>query len=307
MERRKFLYNLSLAGAGLYAVGAPTSLFGKDKTQTTKLTILHTNDVHSRLDPFPMDGTKLQGMGGVSARTALIKKIRQQEKNVLLLDSGDILQGTPYFNFFKGKPEFDIMSEMGYDASTIGNHDFDAGVERLAELALSAKFPLLNTNYSLENSPLQKIVRPYKIMTMDDMKIGIFGIGIELKGLVPKESYGDITYNDPLAIANKTAAFLKKEKKCDLIICLSHIGYKYSSPKVNDIMLANNSKDIDIILGGHTHTFLDKPDLQKNLQGETVLINQVGWAGLRLGRLDIVFEKNNKKSCVSCDNMWVRD
>ena len=149
MKRRQFIYNISLAGAGFYAVGLPTSLFGSDKTQTTKLTILHTNDVHSRLDPFPMDGTKMQGLGGVSRRSALINKIRSEEANVLLFDSGDIIQGTPYFNVFKGRPEFEIMSQMGYDASTIGNHDFDAGVDRLAELLTIANFPLINSNYNL--------------------------------------------------------------------------------------------------------------------------------------------------------------
>lgn len=307
MKRRQFIYNISLAGAGLYAVGLPSSLFGSDKSQTTKLTILHTNDVHSRLDPFPMDGTKMQGLGGVSRRSALINKIRSEEDHVLLLDSGDIIQGTPYFNVFKGKPEFEIMSQMGYDASTIGNHDFDAGAERLSELTAIANFPLLNSNYNLQDSPLGKFVLPYKIFEKGGLKIGVFGLGIELNGLVPKELYGDIEYFDPLIIANKTASILKHDKKCDLIVCLSHIGYKYKNPKVNDILLAQNSKDIDIILGGHTHTFLDKPDLQKNQEGETVLINQVGWAGLRLGRIDIVFEKNNKRSCSSCDNIWLRN
>ena len=254
-----------------------------------------------------MDGTKLEGQGGVARRSALIRKIRAQEPHVLLLDSGDILQGTPYFNLYKGKPEFDTMTMMGYDASTIGNHDFDAGYERLAELIDPAGFAMLNANYTLDNSPLLKKVQPYKIMHTADIKIGIFGLGIELAGLVPKELYGDIKYNDPISIGNKTAAFLKNEKKCELIICLSHLGYKYNNPKVSDILLAQNSRDIDIILGGHTHTFLDKPDLQKNLQGETVLINQTGWAGLRLGRIDMVFEKNNKKSCASCENIWLRD
>lgn len=307
MKRRIFLRNISLAGAGLYAVGLPNSLFGTDKSQITKLTILHTNDVHSRLDPFPMDGTKLQGQGGAARRAALISKIRDTEPNVILLDSGDILQGTPYFNLYKGKPEFETMDMMGYDASTIGNHDFDAGYDRLADLIETASFPLLNANYNLDHSPLQRKVQPYKIMQKAGVKIGIFGLGIELDGLVPKGSYGDIQYLDPIAVGNRTAAFLKNEKKCDLIICLSHLGYKYNNPKISDILLAQNSKDIDLILGGHTHTFLDKPDLQKNLQAETVLINQTGWAGLRLGRIDLIFEKNNKKSCISCENIWLRD
>ena len=298
MKRRIFLRNISLAGAGLYAVGLPNSLFGTDKSQITKLTILHTNDVHSRLDPFPMDGTKLQGQGGAARRAALISKIRATEPNVILLDSGDILQGTPYFNLYKGKPEFETMDMMGYDASTIGNHDFDAGYDRLADLIETASFPLLNANYNLDHSPLQRKVQPYKIMQKAGVKIGIFGLGIELDGLVPKGSYGDIQYLDPIAVGNRTAAFLKNEKKCDLIICLSHLGFKYKNDpeKICDVLLAQQTKDIDLIIGGHTHTFLDKPVIEKNSEGKDVLINQVGCYGINLGRIDFYFSNEEKYS-----------
>lgn len=298
---------MSLTGAAIYVSGYSNSLFGMDKGQVEKLTILHTNDVHSRLDPFPADGTKYQGLGGVSRRAALIKKIRSEEKNVLLLDCGDIVQGTPYFNMFGGTPEYELMNAMGYDASTLGNHDFDTGVQKLAELQGLAKFAMINANYDMNNTPMKGLAHPYKIYNKGGLKIGITGVGIDLKGLVTEVQTGGLRYLDPIENANKAAAILKHDHKCDLVICLSHLGYRYKENKVSDLILAENSKDIDLILGGHTHTFLDKPEIVRNKEGENVMVNQVGWAGIRLGRIDITFEKGSKKSCVSCDNLWVRN
>lgn len=307
MNRRKFLYNMSLTGAAVYVSGFSNSLFGMDKGQITKLTILHTNDVHSRLDPFPIDGTKYQGLGGVTKRAALIKKIRTEEKNVLLFDCGDIVQGTPYFNMFGGTPEYEMMNAMKYDASTLGNHDFDTGIQKLADLQSLATFPMINCNYDLKNTPMNGLTVPHRVFVKDGLKIGVYGVGIDLKGLVTSKQTGELVYHDPIEMGNAAAAILKHEMKCDLVICISHLGYKYKENKVSDVIMAHNSKDVDIILGGHTHTFLDKPDLIKNKEGELVMVNQVGWAGIRLGRLDITFEKGGKNSCVSCDNMWVRN
>ena len=298
---------MTLAGAATYVSGFSNSLFGMDAGQISKLTILHTNDVHSRLDPFPADGTKYQGLGGVSGRATLIKNIRSGEKNVLLLDCGDIVQGTPYFNMFGGNPEYELMNAMGYDASTLGNHDFDTGIHRLAELQGIAGFPMINANYDMKDTPMKGLTHPYRIFERGGLKIGVTGVGIDLKGLVTEKQTGDLIYMDPIINANRAAVLLKKELKCDLVICLSHLGFRYKENKVSDIILAENSKNIDLILGGHTHTFLDKPEIVKNKDGENVLINQVGWAGIRLGRIDITFEKGSKKSCVSCDNLWVRN
>jgi len=306
MNRRKFLYNMTLSGAALYMSGMNSSLFGMDKGEIIRLTILHTNDVHSRLDPFPADGTKYQGLGGVVRRAALIKKIRSEEKNALLFDSGDIVQGTPYFNLFGGTPEYEMMNDMAYDAATLGNHDFDTGIGHLAELQDLAKFPMINANYDFRDTAMKGRALPYKVFHRGGLKIGVTGVGIDLKGLVTEKQTGGLLYLDPILEANKNAAILRHDLKCDLVICLSHLGFKYREDKVSDIRLAENSKDIDLILGGHTHTFLDKPELVRNLEGETVMINQVGWAGIRLGRIDITFEKGSKKSCVSCDNLWVR-
>lgn len=307
MNRRKFLYNLTLSGAAIYVSGYSNSLFGMDKGEITKLTILHTNDVHSRLDPFPVDGTKYQGLGGVTRRAALIKKIREEQKNILLFDCGDIVQGTPYFNMFGGKPEYEMMNAMKYDASTLGNHDFDSGIQGLADLQKMATFAMINCNYDLKNTPMNGLTVPYRIFEKDGIKVGVYGVGIDLKGLVTDKQTGNMVYHDPIEMGNAAAKVLKHDMKCNLVVCLSHLGYKYRDNKVSDIIMAQNSKDVDIILGGHTHTFLDKPDLIKNQEGEMVMVNQVGWAGIRLGRIDITFEKGGKNSCVACDNMWVRN
>lgn len=293
LNRRSFLKN-TVAGAALLALGIKSdSTFAKD--DLVKLTILHTNDVHSRIDPFPMDGTRNQGLGGVAARSALINKIRQEEKNVMLLDAGDIFQGTPYFNFYGGELEIKMMSMMGYDAGIMGNHDFDNGIEGFDKQLPHANFPILNANYDFTDTLLNKKTQPYKIFKKDGLKIGVFGLGIELTGLVNKQQYGNTLYLDPLAKALEMENHLKKNLRCDVIICLSHLGYKYNDKKVSDMVLAQNTNYIDLIVGGHTHTFLQKPDSIRNLMGKETLINQVGFAGINLGRIDFIFERSNSK------------
>lgn len=305
MNRRYFLKNIGTGAILLGASGFPLEALAALPSEMVKLTILHTNDVHSRIDPFPMDGTSNQGLGGVAKRAALIKKIRTQEKNILLLDAGDIFQGTPYFNFYNGEIEMKLMSEMGYDAATIGNHDFDAGMDNLALQLKNATFPLVNANYDFSNTVMKSHVQPYKIFKKQGIKIGIFGVGIELKGLVQKSLYKETVYNDPLSMANKTATFLKQEEKCDYVICLSHLGYKYKDSKIDDVKLATHSHHIDLIIGGHTHTFLDKPDILKNVDNQPVIVNQVGWAGIMLGRIDVFFERTKQAKCESCQNIYV--
>ncbi len=292
INRRKFLMK-SGAAAGLFALSQfPFEAFAKGDIK--RITILHTNDQHSRIEPFEMDGGKFQGQGGFANRAAIINKIRSEEKNVLLLDSGDIWQGTPYFNMYQGSLEFKLMSEMKYDASTIGNHDFDLGMEGFAKQLPLANFPFLCANYDFKNTPLKDKTQPYKIFHVDGIKVGVFGLGIELKGLVPKALYGETVYEEPIAAANKIAAELRNDHKCDLVICLSHLGYKYPNKKVSDIDLALNGSNIDLILGGHTHTFFPFPEEYKNAAGKKVILNQVGWAGILLGRLDFYFEQKKK-------------
>ncbi len=292
MKRSHFIQK-SLSAGILLGVGSfPFQAFAKGDVR--KITILHTNDQHSRIEPFPMDGGKYQGLGGFAQRATLINEIRQQEKNVLLLDSGDIWQGTPYFNKFGGKLEFKLMSDMKYDASTLGNHDFDAGLDGFTKQLPYSNFPFLNCNYDFSNTPLEGKILPYKVFKYDHVKVGVFGVGIELSGLVPKNLFGGVRYNDPISNANKISGLLKNELGCDLVICLSHLGYKYEDKKVSDVALAQASKNIDLILGGHTHTFFNQPEEFRNADGAKVLVNQVGWAGVYLGRLDFYFEKKKK-------------
>ena len=304
MKRRSFIQKATSATL-LSSVGAfPLSAFAKE--DLIKLTILHTNDVHSRIEPFPMDGSRNQGLGGAARRASLIKKIRAEEEPILLLDAGDIFQGTPYFNFFLGELEMKLMTAMKYDAATIGNHDFDAGIEGLYKQLPFAQFPLLSCNYDCTDTLLAEKVLPYKIFKKGPIKIGVLGIGIELDGLVPAKQCKGIRYLDPIENANRYATLLKEEEKCDLVICLSHLGYRYRENKVSDVVLAKESKNIDIIIGGHTHTFMKKAVSHRNAIDQEVIINQVGWAGMLLGRLDIYFERNKKGKCTTCDNLLVQ-
>jgi 5'-nucleotidase len=292
-SRRKFIkQTATLAG---FAAMANSPMHAFAAHQAVKITILHTNDWHSRIDPFPKDGSANAGLGGAAARAALIKKIRREEKNVLLLDAGDIFQGTPYFNFFEGELEYKLMSKMGYDVATLGNHDFDNGIEGIINQLQHASFCFVNCNYDFSRTLLADKVKRYSIIKKEGVKIGITGVGIELKGLVPDELYGNIIYNNPVDALNKCASELKHQHACDLIICLSHLGYKYPNEKVSDIYLAQNSEHVDLIIGGHTHTFMPQPDKLKNKLGKEVIINQVGWAGINLGRIDYLFEPYSKK------------
>lgn len=291
-NRRDFLKK-SAGAAALFATGSvPFEALARDSA--VRLTILHTNDVHSRIEPFPMDGSRNQGLGGVARRAALVKKIRQEQKNVLLLDAGDIFQGTPYFNLYGGELELQIMSDMGYDAATMGNHDFDNGVAGFAKQLPHANFPILVSNYNFENTELNGKTQPHKIFEKQGLKVGVFGLGIELHGLVNKKNYGETQYQDPVVKANETASFLKNDKHCDLVICLSHLGYKYKDQKVSDQVLARSTRNIDLIIGGHTHTFMKLPEDIMNLDGKITTINQVGFAGINLGRLDYFFDRESK-------------
>jgi len=304
-SRRNFLLRGSAAAATL-ALPHWALADGRDP-RLTHLVILHTNDVHSRLEPFPEDGSKSSGLGGAARRKAIIDTIRQEHEHVLLFDAGDIFQGTPYFNFFLGEPDIKAMEAMGYDATTMGNHDFDGGLENFEQqLRLHATFPLIIANYGFADTVMHDRYLPRKVFHRGPLKIGVTGVGIALDGLVPKPLYGETQYFNPIEAAIREADILKHDEHCDLVICLSHLGYRYESRKVSDIVLARESRSIDIIIGGHTHTFMDAPDMQHNKEGHPVLIHQVGWAGQRLGRIDVTFEQNRKNRCVTCDGIWVK-
>lgn len=289
MKRREFIQQ-STAATALVGLGG----FGLQSFSSTakKITILHTNDVHSHIDPFGPDDGRNANKGGVARRATLVESIRKENANTLLLDAGDIFQGTPYFNYYGGELEFKLMSMLKYDLATIGNHDFDNGIDGLYAQIPHAKFDFVSANYDFSNTVMDTHVKPYKIFVKNGIKIGVFGLGIQLEGLVDKNMFKETVYHNPIEIAQDMSRILKEEQACDLVICLSHIGYYYKKnpDRVSDLNLARATKDIDLIIGGHTHTFLPKPTIEKNSVGKNVLVNQVGAYGLYLGKIDFYFE-----------------
>jgi 5'-nucleotidase len=294
MKRRNFIKNTAATSALLSLSGLSLSSFSTIKEK--KITILHTNDVHSHIDPFPENHPRNPSMGGVARRANIIEQIRKEEDNVLLLDAGDIFQGTPYFNYYGGELEFKLMSMMKYDLATLGNHDFDNGIDGFFAQLPHANFDFVSANYDFKNTELNGIVKPYKTFIKNGIKIGVFGLGIELEGLVDKKLYKETKYNNPVEVATDITKTLKETEKCDLIICLSHLGYDYKNEKYkpSDLKLAAATQDIDLIIGGHTHTFLDKPVIKTNKVGKQVVINQVGAYGINLGRIDFYFSDETK-------------
>lgn len=302
LNRRKFIKNLTALGVIAATSGVSTALASQKKD--VKITILHTNDVHSRIEPFPMDGSRYQGLGGTARRSSLISKIRKEEKNVLLLDAGDMFQGTPYFNLFGGEVEFEIMSKLGYDAGTFGNHEFDNGVPGILKHFDKAKFPFLTSNYDFSKTALAGKTKEYIVIEKDGIRIGIFSLGVSLEGLVDPKNYEEVGYLDPVQVANRIVPILKNKEKCDMVICLSHLGYSYKEDKISDLTLVPQTKDIDLVIGGHTHTLLDKPTEVKNADGKITLVNQVGNGGVRLGRIDFSFNPVTKEKKVSYNNNY---
>ena len=291
MNRRKFIYNSSLATLSVVGLNS-CNLVNED----VKLTILHTNDVHSQIEPFPLNHNKYPNRGGFARRANIFKGLMKINPNTLIFDAGDIFQGTPYFNFFKGELELNLMKKMGYNAATIGNHEFDAGLSSLKTNILNNDFQFISSNYNFDNTELEGLVNKYKVYKKQGVKIGVFGLGIELNGLVNSSLYLETKYYDPVEIAKEMTTKLKKEKKCDLIICISHLGHSYQNDKISDLKLGKLTSDIDLIIGGHTHTLLKKPKIIKNSKNEDVIINQVGSNGVYIGKIDFNFSKLNKKT-----------
>ncbi|MBL7910697.1 MAG: metallophosphatase [Bacteroidia bacterium] len=306
-NRREFLKFTLGAAATVYGLNSYAQNNLLLEKGFTKLTILYTNDQHSRIEPFPENDAKYAGEGGFAKRASLIEKIRTEDKNVLLLDAGDIFQGTPYFNYYHGEIEYKLMTLMQYDAVTFGNHDFDLGCENIVTQMPHAGFDFINCNYGFEDTALakNKKISPYKIYKKGPLKIGVLGVGIDLENLVDIKYTKGLIYNDPIVKANEIAATLKNDEKCDYVICLSHLGYKYDTNKVSDMTLAERSANIDLIIGGHTHTFLETPQIALNSIGKEVQITQVGWAGIWLGKIEVFFSSYNKKTLQNNKNMRI--
>lgn len=287
-DRRNFLKTISIAGAATLAGMHALAL--RDAS-LEKICILHTNDTHSRLDPFPDNDPNYPGMGGYARRASLVKQFRATEDNLLLVDAGDIFQGTPYYNMYGGEPELRLMSKMGYDAAAFGNHEFDNGLDGFKKVQPFAKFPFLAANYDFNQTLLAGKVKPYTILERNGKKIGIYGLGINPEGLVSRALYGDTKYLDPIAVAGEVEERLFKQHRCELIICLSHLGFSYETDQVSDVIIAENTRYTDIIIGGHTHNVLDPPATVVNKRDQNVTIAQAGYGGVFLGKLNVYFNK----------------
>jgi len=271
----------------LFLLITPFLITAQDKS----LVILHLNDVHSRIEPFPQNDARNADKGGVVRHATYINDVRKESKNVLVFNCGDMVQGTPYFTVFEGEVEIAVANRMKTDAACLGNHEFDNGLDFLSRMIRQAKYPFITTNLDFTGTPVEGLTKDYLILKRNGLKIGIIGLTIKLDGLVSKKSFEGVKYLDPIESANRMAAFLKNEKKCDLVICLSHLGYFPDENELGDVTLAKNSRNIDIIIGGHSHTFMQTPNRWLDLDGKEVIINHAGAYGIYVGRLDVVMEK----------------
>ena len=284
INRRTFLTTSAAFGASIAAF--PRDLL-KASAADTVITILHTNDTHSQIDPLPANDVNA-GKGGVARRATLVKRIRKENPNTLLVDAGDVLQGTPYFNFYKGEVEYKAMSAIGYDVGTLGNHEFDNGVEALAAALKFANFDLVSANYDLKGTVLEQRVKRYVVKTIGGIKIGLFGLGVSPVGLITPDNFKGVTYIDPVVAARDVVKTLRDVERCALIVGMSHLGY-YEDGQRGDSMVAAQVDGIDFIASGHTHTFMKEPVFQTQPCGNKTMIFQVGKSGIHLGRVDFTF------------------
>jgi 5'-nucleotidase len=283
--RRDFLGASILAGLSLSVPNGGRSL---SLPARALITVLHTNDTHSQIDPILDNDKTYPGKGGVARRATLVKRVRKQNPNTLLIDAGDVLQGTPYFNFYKGEVEYKAMSLIGYDAGTIGNHEFDNGVEALAKAYQFANFDIVSTNYNVRGSALESRVKPWVVKQVGGLKVGLFGMGIRPEGLITSDNFKPLHYLDPVKTVGEVTKLLREQEGCSLVLGMSHLGY-YAEPKPNEVgdsQVAAQVDGIDFIASGHTHTFMQKPVLQKNPSGKDTIIFQVGRSGIYVGRID---------------------
>jgi len=293
---------MAAGAAGLSLGTLPFDLLANE--DFTTITILHTNDIHSHIEPFTGTDERYANKGGMARISQLAKAEKALNPNTLLLDAGDMFQGTPYFNYFKGELMLKVMSAAGYDLGTIGNHEYDNGLQGIYDPLPNAKFPLITSNYDFSNTILAGKFERYRIFRKQGIKIGVYALGIELDGLVKRDNYGDTIYNDPIAVALEMENFLKNDEDCDLVICLSHLGLRYRGDKVSDVVIAAETSMTDLVVGGHTHSYLEEPLVEKNKVGNPVIVNQAWWGGLVVGKIDFVFDRNSKnKSATYSKNL----
>ncbi len=275
-------FRLSIAICLLLCVALP----GLAQHTTKTLTLLQTSDTHSRIEPVDAHAAdKYAGMGGFVRRVTLLDRFRENNPDVLVFDCGDFSQGTPYYNLFKGEVEVKMLNLMKYDAAAIGNHEFDFGLENMARLFKMADFPIVCSNYGTEGTVLEGLVKPYVVLERGGLKIGVFGLGAKMEGLVQADKCEGVVFKDPIAVANEVAAKLKNEEGCDAVVCLSHLGIK------EDEMLVHQTRNIDVVLGGHSHTFMQEPVFFQNLDGKSIPVSHTGKNGIFVGKIDLTFER----------------
>jgi 5'-nucleotidase len=306
VTRRKFLSTSAIFGASVFArpweqvnpssgiAGSLTTPLLESRRGETLITILHTNDTHSQIDPLPPNDARYPGKGGVARRATLVKRVRLENPNTLLIDGGDVFQGTPYFNFYKGEVEYKAMSAIGYDVGTLGNHEFDNGVDALAAAMQFAKFDLVSANYDVRGTPLENNVKRFVIRQIKGVRIGLFGLGISPVGLITPANFKGITFIDPVVAAREVVKVLREKERCSMVIAMTHLGY-YPEPEageIGDSQVAAQVDGIDFIAGGHTHTFMEKPVAIKQPSGQETLIFQVGKSGIFVGRVDFVLRSS---------------
>ena len=279
MKKTKYILAALLIGSacGMSATGE----------NEVELRIVHTNDTHSCVMPVSphSSDTALADKGGFVRRAALVRDLRAEDNSLLLFDSGDFSQGSAYYNLYKGEVEVKLMNEMRYDAATIGNHEFDFGLENMARIFRMAGFPIVCANYHVEGTVLEGLVKPYVILERKGVKIGVFGLGTQLEGMVASENYAGVVYEDPITAANRVTDILKNREHCDLVVCLSHLGWQIDG--IDDSEVIPATRDIDIVLGGHSHTYMEHPEVVKNADGEYVYCNQMGKHGRYVGELSL--------------------
>jgi len=298
ITRRKFLKASLVGGAVVIsspsllttstwsAISAPLLSVGPGERL---ITILHTNDTHSQIDPLPANDRQYPDKGGVARRATLVKRVRKENPNTLLIDAGDVFQGTPYFNFYKGEVEYKSMSLIGYDVGTLGNHDFDNGVDGLAKAMKFANFDFVSSNYDVRGTAIESRVKPYVVRVIGGVRVGLFGLGISPDNLITPENFKGVKYSDPVKAATDVVKILRERERCTLVLGMSHLGY-YPNPRageIGDTQVASQVDGIDFIASGHTHTFMKQPVLTKTPSGGNTIIFQVGKSGIFVGRVDL--------------------
>ena len=257
-----------------------------------QIVILHTNDTHSTIEPVSKYSKvkEAAGKAGCVRRATMVKQLREQNPDILLFDSGDFSQGSTFYTMYKGDVEVGLMNIMGYDAATIGNHEFDFGLDNLARLARQAKFPIVCSNCDFTGTPCQDVIKKYCVVVRDGVRIGVFGLTPKIEGLVMKENMAGVKYIDPIQATKEMVSVLRDKERCDIVVCLSHLGWKLAPEYIDDQVLISSTTGIDIVLGGHSHTYMKEMEWVDNAEGKSIPVDQNGKHGAFVGKITLKLE-----------------